>query len=87
MVYALFNLKSQIFPPFRTSFWLSWIRVRIPNKDPDPGELFQYGSTWIPIGIQDTASYPTVYLSSKYIFEENELPEQRVPEGSYILVR
>jgi len=47
MVTALFNLKSQIFPPFRTPIWLSWIRIRIPNTDPDPGEPFQYGSTWI----------------------------------------
>jgi len=30
---------------------LCWIRIRIPNTDPDPdpGEPFHYGSTWIRI--------------------------------------
>jgi len=28
---------------------LSWIRIRIGNTDPDPGEPFQYESTWIRI--------------------------------------
>jgi len=49
MVKALFTLKSQFYFPFWTPFWLSWIRIRIPNTDPDPGEPFQYGSTWIRI--------------------------------------
>jgi len=28
---------------------VSWIRIRISNTDPDPGEPFQYGSAWIQI--------------------------------------
>jgi len=49
MVNAIFTLKSQFYFHFWTPFWLSFIRIRIPNTDPDPGEPFQNVSTWIRI--------------------------------------
>jgi len=55
MVNTLFTLKSPFYFPFWTPFWLSRIRIRIriPNTDPDPGEPFQYTSTWIRIRIRN----------------------------------
>jgi len=43
MVKAIFTLKSLFYFPFWTPFWLSWIRIRIPNTDPDP-DPHGYGS-------------------------------------------
>jgi len=51
MVNALFNLKSQTFPPFLTPFFT------VLDPDPDPGEPFQYRSTWIRIRIQNTGQH------------------------------
>jgi len=47
MVDGLFNLKSNFFYFLEKSFWRSWIRIRIPNTDPDPGKPFQYRSAWM----------------------------------------
>jgi len=66
---VFFLLKSQIFFLFRHNFdcpgsrsvFPTRIRIRIPNTDPDPGEPFQYGSTWIQIRIRNTGLCPLTY--------------------------
>jgi len=58
MVNALFNLKSQIFSFLDTILTIldPDRGIGIANTNPDPGEPFQYGSTWIRI--RNTGFYP-----------------------------
>jgi hypothetical protein len=50
---ALQNMKFSIFFYFCGPFLPSWIRIRIPNTDPDPHQLTQLNTNTIRIRIRN----------------------------------
>ena len=63
-----FRLEILVFFPFCSPFWLSWIRIRIPNTDPDPESHF---NTDLHGSGSQTLSKVSITLVHFKIFHEN----------------